>query len=89
MNRINHIIGIVIFLISFNLPGQGTENCFLDDFKSKKAEIPESEDAVKPTSNPSVIVTIQNDTLGKVSKYVFGNAIAAWAAPGSLAQPTC
>ena len=87
MNRISHIIlGIAMFLISFNLYGQSEENCFLEDFKLKKAEIPESVDAIKPASNPSVIVTIKNDTLGMVSNYVFGNAIAAWA--GAHNDPT-
>ena len=87
MNRLSHIIlGVATFLISFHLYGQSYENCFLEDFKLKKAEIPEYVDAVKPTSNPSVIVSIKNDTLGEVSKYVLGNAIAAWA--GAHNDPT-
>ncbi len=80
MNRINYIIlGVVTFLFNFNLYGESSENCFLDDFKLKTAEIPDAVNAVKPIDPPSVILTIESDTLGKISKYVFGNAIAAWA----------
>jgi len=79
MNRISYIIlGIASFLINFTLYGQSTENCFLDDFESKVAEIPRAVNAEKPADSASVIVTINEDTLGKISKYVFGNAIAAW-----------
>jgi hypothetical protein len=42
--------------------------------------------AQKPLEPASVIVTINDDTLGKISKYVFGNAIAAWA--GAHDNPT-
>jgi len=80
VNRINYIIlGVVTFLFNFNLYGESSENCFLDDFKLKTAEIPDAVNAVKPIDPPSVILTIESDTLGKISKYVFGNAIAAWA----------
>jgi len=58
--------------------GQNDENCFLTNFEPKIAEIPDAVNAEKPIEPPSVIVTITNDTLGKISKYVFGNAIAAW-----------
>jgi len=80
MNRIIYIIFLgTIFLINFNILGQTNENCFLDDFELKTAEIPQSVDAVKPLDPATVTVTISSDTLGKISKYVFGNAIAAWA----------
>jgi len=55
-----------------------TTNCFLDDFTPKSAIIPVSQVASKPTNTPSVTVTVTADTLGKISKYVFGNAIAVW-----------
>ncbi|MDP4240642.1 MAG: T9SS type A sorting domain-containing protein [Bacteroidota bacterium] len=55
-----------------------TTNCFLDDFAPKTATIPVSQVAVKTTSTPAITVTITADTLGAISKYVFGNAIAAW-----------
>jgi len=66
------------FFMNLNLLGQNNHNCFLDDFELKTAEIPQAVNAVKPIEPASVIVTIQGDTLGKISKYVFGNAIAAW-----------
>ncbi len=87
MSRISTIIlAVMIFLITFNLYGQSNENCFLNDFMLKTAEIPPATDAVKPTEPISVIATLQGDTLGKISKFVFGNAIAAWA--GAHNNPT-
>lgn len=53
-------------------------NCFLTDFQPKTAVIPVSQSASKPTAAPTVVVTVTADTLGEISKYVFGNAIAAW-----------
>ena len=80
MNRIIYIFFWgATFLINFSLYGQSTENCFLNDFELKMAEIPQASNAVKPTKPASDTVTIQGDTLGKISKYVFGNSIAAWA----------
>jgi hypothetical protein len=80
MNRIIYLVLLgAIFLININLYGQSVENCFLEDFELKTAEIPQSINAVKPIDSVSVTVTINADTLGKISKYVFGNAIAAWA----------
>ncbi|HEY9008176.1 MAG TPA: T9SS type A sorting domain-containing protein [Ohtaekwangia sp.] len=53
-------------------------NCFLDDFEPKTAVIPTSIVVNKTTNAPSVTVTLLADTLGKISKYIFGNAIASW-----------
>lgn len=53
-------------------------NCFLNDFTPKAAPILLSQLAIKPTGTPTATVTVSNDTLSKISKYVFGNAIAAW-----------
>jgi hypothetical protein len=87
MNRISYIIlGVATFLINFNVYGQSNENCFLDDFEPKTAEIPPAVNAAKPSGPATVTVTINGDTLGKISKYVFGNAIAAWA--GAHDNPT-
>ncbi|HEY9125141.1 MAG TPA: T9SS type A sorting domain-containing protein [Bacteroidales bacterium] len=55
------------------------KNCFLNDFVPKTAVIPASVNANKPTDKASVLVKLKNDTIGKVSKYVYGNAIVAWA----------
>ncbi|MFA6404076.1 MAG: T9SS type A sorting domain-containing protein [Salinivirgaceae bacterium] len=53
-------------------------NCFLEDFEPKTAAIPISASASKITDAPTVTVTLSADTLGKISKYVFGNALAVW-----------
>jgi hypothetical protein len=74
---ISTILGITIFL-TLNLFGQEYPNCFLDDFELTTAEIPTSVSAVKPADPATVTVTLEGDTLGKISKYVFGNAIAVW-----------
>jgi hypothetical protein len=67
-------------LISLHLQGQNdTNNCFLFDYEPDTAVIPESIDIEKPAGSPSVKITLTGDTIGMVSKYVFGNAIAAWA----------
>jgi hypothetical protein len=80
MNKLIYLFFLgTIFLINSKLDGQNNENCFLVDFKPDTAEIPLAVDAVKPNSATTVIVTLQGDTLGEISKYVFGNAIAAWA----------
>ncbi|MFA6403600.1 MAG: hypothetical protein WCX31_18545 [Salinivirgaceae bacterium] len=66
-----------IVLVSSNLYGQ-TDNCFLYDYQPKVAEIPASVDSLKPTQKVSVTLKLKTDTICKVSKYVFGNAVAAW-----------
>jgi hypothetical protein len=87
MNRKGYIMqGVAIFFIHISLHGQSNENCFLNDFVPRTAEIPPAIDALKSTEPISVTVTVQGDTLGKISKYVFGNAIAAWA--GAHNNPT-
>ena len=64
------LVGIIL-LFTFNLYAQRSENCFLNDFELKTAEIPQSINAEKTSEAPSVVVTINADTLGKISKYVF------------------
>lgn len=73
------IVLVTTSFSSLRLYGQNNENCFLNDFEFKTADIPQAVTAEKPIEPASVIVTINNDSLGKISKYVFGNAIAAWA----------
>jgi hypothetical protein len=68
---------VIMFVLSLSLSAQNT-NCFLEDFTPKKASIPISVVANKTASTPTVTVTLTADTLGKISKYVFGNAIAVW-----------
>ncbi len=54
------------------------ENCFLEDFEPKTAVIPISAAANKTVNESTVTVALSADTLGKISRYIFGNAIAAW-----------
>lgn len=81
MGKINNRIIILCtsLLICANLAvfAQNT-NCFLEDFAPKTASIPISVLADKTTDPATVTVTLSTDTIGKISKYVFGNAIAAW-----------
>ena len=67
----------IMFVSSFSLFAQNT-NCFLEDFAPKNAIIPNSILANKVTNAPTVTVTLTADTLGKISKYVFGNSLAVW-----------
>jgi hypothetical protein len=55
-----------------------TTNCFLEDFTPIKAVIPNSVNANKTVTATNVTVTLSPDTIGQISKYVFGNAIAVW-----------
>ena len=74
--RIAASLGIV-FIAATSLFAQNT-NCFLDDFVPKTATIPISVSAIKTTSTPTVNVMLSADTLGSISRYVFGNALAVW-----------
>jgi hypothetical protein len=80
------ILVIKMFFLNINLTFSQDENCFLTDFEEKTASIPPSVNAEKPSDTAAVTITIHGDTLGKVSKYIFGNAIAAWA--GAHNNPT-
>jgi len=84
--KINTVLLGTIMTISSTLYGQSDTNCFLYDYEPDTAVIPESFVAEKPAERPSVKVTLTGDTIAKISKYVFGNAIAAWA--GAHDNPT-
>jgi len=74
-------IGVTVILLvpEMLLIGKGTENCFLKDFELKNAETPLYEEAKKTAADPTVIITINSlDTLGKVSKYLYGNNSNLW-----------
>jgi len=88
MNRYSLIIffNSLIFLNVNLVFSQTIENCFLNDFEPRTAVIPPSENMEKPSGTATVLVTLVGDTLGKISKYIFGNAIAAWA--GAHDHPT-
>ncbi len=68
---------VTLYILSPSLFAQN-ENCFLEDFSPKTAVIPQSVVGNKTAGAPTVTVTLSADTLGKISKYVFGNAIAVW-----------
>jgi hypothetical protein len=67
----------ILCIYSLSLFAQNA-NCFLEDFAPKNATIPISVSASKPVAVPTVTVTLSADTLGKISKYIFGNALAVW-----------
>jgi len=73
------LLSISIMLLMNGLFGQESPNCFLDDFEPKDAVIPPFETAEQPAEDATVQVMISaTDTLGKISKYIFGNALAVW-----------
>ena len=69
----------VLAVSSASLFAQDSTNCFLNDFKPKIAEIPSYVDSTAPTAAPTATVIVNAaDTLGKVSPYLLGNAVAVW-----------
>ncbi|MCX7798068.1 MAG: T9SS type A sorting domain-containing protein [Melioribacter sp.] len=71
-----------------SIKSQESNNCFLKYFEQKYAEIPPYELFSKPEGNPSVTITVDvSDTLSKVSKYIFGNALAAWIGNEPISDP--
>ncbi len=70
---------ILLFVFISKLFGQSKVDCFLKDFEPKPAVIPPNADAEKTLEAATVSVTINTtDTLARVSKYIFGNAVAVW-----------
>ena len=78
-NKLINIL-IILFLSGFGfLFAQTGFNCFLEDFYPINAYIPPSVNATISTNPHDVNVVIQPaDTLGKISRYIFGNALAVW-----------
>jgi hypothetical protein len=77
-NYMMNIIYIFLLLFSISLYAQN-ENCFLYDFEPKNAIVPIFIEQDKISSSPTAAVTTDDaDTLGKISKYILGNAIAVW-----------
>jgi hypothetical protein len=53
---------------------QDTQGFFMDDFQQKTAVIPQHDEYIQPSVKPDVSITIDiNQTIAKVSKYVYGN----------------
>ncbi len=67
-------------ILAVPLFGQDTTNCFLTDYDVKYIYAPPpSQDQAKTNANATVTVTINaDDTLGKVSKYLYGNNSNQW-----------
>jgi hypothetical protein len=80
-------IGVLWMIATMSLFAQSNTNCFLNDFVPKLATIPPSVDSAKTTQTSNVTVTINPDTLGKISKYILGNAVAVWVGD-NLNNPT-
>jgi hypothetical protein len=74
-----HTCAALVICIGILLSVRAEDNCFLEDWEPKTARIPPYQEAVKTTSAPTVVVTINaSDTLGKVSKYLYGNNANLW-----------
>jgi hypothetical protein len=69
---------IVFLVVSLQNFAQQSGNCFLEDFEPITAVIPVSDSSEKLTQKPTVTVSVIDDTIAPISKYIFGNAIASW-----------
>ena len=76
--NLKKILIVTVWCISANSLFAQNANCFLEDYVPKTATIPISVVASKTANTPTVTVTLTADTIGKISKYVFGNALAVW-----------
>jgi len=73
------LVTIFFLLFSLALFGQSGVNGFLEDFELKTAVVPLSQKMKKPADKPTIAVTVNSlDTLGKVSKYIYGNNVNLW-----------
>jgi hypothetical protein len=73
------LLSVLCIIAVIPLAGQNGVNCFLEDWEPQYATIPPYGDVEKITSAPVVTITINaTDTIGKISKYIFGNAVAVW-----------
>lgn len=58
---------------------QESSNCFLDDFQPRRAVTPAFEPGDPVTEEATVTAFLDaGDTLGSISRYLFGNAWASW-----------
>lgn len=77
ITRILFAYFLMVFVSPVSIFAQ-SENCFLEDFTPKSAVIPQSVVSDKTTNAQTVTITLSSDTLGRISKYIFGNALAVW-----------
>jgi hypothetical protein len=74
MRIITYLLILMALAISDFSKGQDSQGFFLNDFKLKKAVIPDYEDTDQPAIKPTVSVNINfNDTVAKVLNYIYGN----------------
>lgn len=79
--KLYNIVAIFVVLIvtTMRLFGQSNTNCFLQDHLPKYTTTPAYADSPRTTTVPTITVTLNGaDTIGPVSPYVFGNAVAVW-----------
>jgi len=73
------LVSILWLIATAPLFGQGTEDGFLNDFVPKTATPPPYQEKEKTSSAATLTVTVNvNDTLGKVSSYLYGNNANLW-----------
>jgi hypothetical protein len=66
--------GAAVLLTAIPLWGQSSSDCFFQDFVPKYTAPPSFQTQSKTSATPTVTVIINAaDTLGKVSKYIYGN----------------
>ena len=74
MRIISYLPVMLALAISDFSNGQDAQGFFADDFKLKKAVIPDYEDMRQPEINPAVAITVNfQDTVAKVLNYIYGN----------------
>jgi len=78
-NRSRFFVVVLVCTVSLPLFAQDSLNCFLRDFEPREAAIPPYQTVEKTSEKTTVTVTINSaDTLGRISKYILGNALAVW-----------
>jgi len=79
---------VAVLVIKAPALAQDSTNCFFNDYVPKKAVIPAYVVSTKPAATPTATVIINGaDTVGEVSPYLLGNAVAVWVAT-TLDNPT-
>lgn len=67
-------------LIFFSAQAQDPQEFFLDDWQPKSATSPQYVNTPQPTQPATVTITVDlNDTIAKVSNYIYGNNAIPWA----------
>jgi hypothetical protein len=73
------MIGLTCLIMISPVSGQSGSDGFFEDFELKYAPVPPVQEEIKTSNTPTVTVTIDaSDTLGRVSKYLYGNNANLW-----------